>query len=117
MSLLATLLPILKERFPDMRMRSGSDAEADIVFPAAHPDVGNVEIYDEGEELTLIVERFVHVHLNSPDKTVAFLTDLFADKLVLWRLIGRLAAGWHPRGQKDAKSSLFVHRAVWSGPL
>jgi hypothetical protein len=54
------LIPRLKERFPDRPMKIGSPPEAIAVFAAAHPDVGDVQIFDDGSN-TKTLNRDSHL--------------------------------------------------------
>lgn len=99
-----------------------------VIFPAIHDDIGDVEIFDEGIELTLYLGRFTHTHFspvnyNRPvaryadelvEQIVRFLDRLFADQVEFWSR-GR-AGGWHMRGTQSF-AGLGAKRYVWSGPL
>ena len=99
-----------------------------MVFPAKHPDVGDVQIFDDGPEISLFAGNFTHGHFSNYDditedekeyaiaEDVAdFLDKLFSDHVVLWgshRGIG----GWRvlePESTRVPKE----HEYVWSGPI
>ena len=122
------LIPRLRERFPDRRVSFGEPPGPVAVFAAEHADVGDVEIFDDGGEVTLVTGRFTHGHFSDyvsgcveeaeqriVEDVVAFLEDLFADRIVLW---GSHAGGggWYGR---DAQPQWPVTGPlyVWSGPL
>lgn len=124
-----TLIPKLRRRFPDRQMRLGTPPSPCVVFPAIHPEVGDVEIYDDGDELTLVAGKFTHGHFSNyddalsnqekaeqiTDSVILFLDELFADRIVLWGS-HEGSGGWYKRGE----SSSFQQGArgyVWSGPL
>jgi hypothetical protein len=122
------LIPRLQERFADRPLKLGSPPGAIAVFAAAHPDVGDVQIFDDGSEVTLVAGHFTHGHFSdfdskSPDEAeanivddvVAFLERLFTDQVVLWGS-HRGSGGWYNR---DRAQSEFAKgpRYVWSGPL
>jgi len=122
------LIPRLRERFADRPMKLGAPPEAIAVFAAAHPDVGDVQIFDDGSEVTLVAGNFTHGHFsdfdsetteqaeeNIVENVIEFLDRLFADQVVLWGS-HRGSGGWYSR---DRDSSEFAKgpRYVWSGPL
>ena len=123
------LIPELQQRFPGRGLRVGSPPEACAVFPSAHPEVGDVVIQDDGTEVTVCLGNFTHSHFANYEDTltqeqkveqitadvVAFLEDLFADRVVLWGS-RRGAGGWRSRDD-EAKHSNYVVEYVWSGPL
>jgi hypothetical protein len=104
-----------------------------VVFAAAHPEVGDVEIYDDGDEVTVIIGKFTHEHFPSYDAALApaereervaehvvtFLEQLFADRVEIFG--GVRGGGWRPRGAKPRgriSKFLFGRKTyVWSGPL
>jgi hypothetical protein len=122
------LIPRLQERFPDRPMKLGAPPGPIAVFTAAHPDVGDVQVFDDGSEVILVAGNFTHGHFsdfdlkssdeaenNIVDDVIAFLDRLFADQVVLWGSHCG-SGGWHNRDQKRsefAKGPLYV----WSGPL
>ncbi|MBI3547093.1 MAG: hypothetical protein HY081_10985 [Gammaproteobacteria bacterium] len=128
MSILDVLIPALQERFPNRGMRIKQPGEADIVFPAAHPEFGDLIIYDEGEEITIMVGNFTHFHVGHETKSdaaveitkhaIKYLDDLFADRIVLWNGLLGFGLGHRPRDDRDKAGSTFFRRKfVWSGPL
>jgi hypothetical protein len=137
-----TLLPALREKFPESGMTCGSPPDPIAVFPAAHPEVGNVSIWDDGDEVIVVIGEITHghfgvyeddlsreqVHQAVTQNVVAFLEDLFADKVVLWHTRSGGAGGWdyadEPRKGAGAAGCLFAFRPkgrkvksfLWSGP-
>jgi hypothetical protein len=98
------------------------------VFAAQHPQVGDVEIFDDGSEATLVAGHFTHGHFsdfsskspaeaeqNVVDDIVDFLDRLFADQVVLWGS-HRSRGGWYNR-ENEKSGSVKGQRYVWSGPL
>jgi hypothetical protein len=99
--------------------------EAAVVFLAAHRDVGDIEIQDDGNELTVTVGKFTHTHFANYDEgisdseraerivndLVAFLEDVFADRVEFFGS-HRTGGGFRPRGAESG-SDLYV----WSGPI
>jgi hypothetical protein len=122
------LIPTLRHRFPVRHMRVGSPPAPCAVFPCIHLDVGDIQIYDDGDELTVVAGKFTHGHFSNydalsaeqkahqiTDDVVAFLDDLFADRIVLWGS-HEGSGGWHKR---EAASTLHksAKSYVWSGPM
>jgi hypothetical protein len=122
------LMPRLQERFPGRPLRFAAPPEPVAVFVAAHSEVGDIQIFDDGSEITLVAGHFTHGHFSDYDSksadeaeerivgdVVAFLERLFADRIVLWGS-HRGSGGWYDR---DRQPSPFVNGPlyVWSGPL
>ena len=124
------LIPMLKEHFPGRGLVINDRPDPCAVFPAVHPEVGAIEIYDDVDEITINAGHFTHGDFSNYDQNlsdeqkhneiandvISFLDDLFADRVVLW--------GSHSRGggwcYKDAEGSLPPNGErlyVWSGPL
>ena len=126
------LLPALQANFPNRGLRTGQPPDAIAVFPAAHPEVGDVNIYDDGNEAMVSVGQITHGHFGwtdanrteaemanaVTDEVVRFLTDLFADRIVLWKSSGG-AGGWWLVGHDNSLSIMdaddFTY--LWSGPV
>jgi hypothetical protein len=102
------LVPALKAAFPNSGMRIGAPPEPVAVFPAACPEVGDVQIYDDGDAATVVLENVTHHHANAYEtisageraqwvtaEVVAFLRALFDDRVFLWsRDQGKGGGGW-----------------------
>jgi hypothetical protein len=122
----------LRAEFPNRGLRIGESPEAIAVFPAAHPEVGDVSIYDDGNEAMVSVGQITHGHFgwedpNRPEADIAtsvtvevvrFLTDLFANRVLLWRSSGG-AGGWQTLGQNSSLSIMDGDAStyLWSGPV
>ena len=123
------LIPCLREKFPNRNIRFGTPPEPVAIFPAIHPDVGDVKIHDDGDELTLIAGNFTHGHFSNYDSSLMkaekeqeiveqileFLERLFDDQIVMFGS-HRGRGGWYDRGEaamNDANEPAYV----WSGPL
>ena len=117
--------------FPNRGLRLGEPPGPCAVFSAIHPEVGDIEISDDGDEVTVVVGHFTHKHFDNYDTglseaevaeriaqdVVSFLEDLFSDKIVLWGS-HRGTGGCYERDQKPPR--FFGRRRkkyVWSGPL
>jgi hypothetical protein len=128
-----SLIPKLRARFPAVAMRVEPDAQSLVVFPPQHPAVGDVAIQDDGDELTLYLGGFSHIHFSNDDDTlcaeekaediahqvVQFLAKLFADQIEFYGSAA-FAGGCRERGttKRSAVSKFLLGRSwVWSGPL
>lgn len=124
------LLPALRERFPERPFVEGPSPDVMAVFPAAHPEVGDLQILDEGYEATVIVGPHTHGHFNPynpqltarevaehvTDSVLRFLDNLFADRVLIWSNPGH-SGGWK-KAPSDTTSLPSAARAfVWSGPV
>jgi len=128
----AKLIPRLQERFPDRDGRFDFSSKPCAVFPAEHQDVGDLEIFDDGWELTVVAGKFTHGHFSNYEETLseeqkaekivedvsAFLEKLFTDQIILWGS-HRGGGGWRVRNA--AQESNFIQPTgafyVWSGSL
>ena len=99
-----------------------------MTFPAKHSDVGDVEIHDDGDEITLIAGNFTHGHFSNYDDipqeekekeiaedVVDFLSRLFADQVVLWGS-HQGGGGWRVILDDNDDSVTHHKEFVWSGP-
>jgi hypothetical protein len=123
------LIPKLQRDFPGRGLRGAARSSPCAVFPAIHPEVGDLEIYDDGDELTVVAGRFTHGHFSNyddglsleqkaeqiTDAVVSFLKAVFADEVVFYGS-HEAAGGWYQRGEQwDWKRN--EREYVWSGPL
>lgn len=100
-------------------------------FAASHPEVGEIWISDDGDEITVSVGKITHGHFGSyqPGLTeeeresaiaqdvVGFLSRLFRDEVFLFT--SRFMGGWKYRElitEKDPNSSRRTWYR-WSGPV
>src|SRR5271154_6378259 len=130
-----SLIPKLKEHFSNRGLRVEISPDARVMFPCVHPEVGDIEIRDDGDELTVYAGNFTHGHFSNYDEklskeqkaeqisedAVAFLKDVFEDQIVFWGS-HRGSGGWHQRGKpnKFFRTGIFgkpKKEYVWSGPL
>jgi hypothetical protein len=129
------LIPKLKEDFPNRGLRVETSPEVRAVFPCVHPEVGDIVIHDDGDELTIYAGNFTHGHFSNYDEklskeqkaekiaedVVEFLKNLFADQIVLWGSHSG-GGGWSKRGEPNKFYSTGIFKKarneyVWSGPL
>jgi hypothetical protein len=111
-------------------MRIGSATGESIVFLAAHPEVGDIEVQDDGDELTVTLGRFTHSHFANHDEgitdseradrivddLVLLLEDVFADRI---EFFGSHETGGGFRMRCGRRDTLEANKKlyVWSGPL
>jgi hypothetical protein len=97
MAIFDTLVPLLRARFPNRNIKIESGRPPRGIIPAAHPEVGDVELHDDGHEITAYIGHFTHSHFANYDdiptaekeKLISenvgyFLDQLFADRIVMW---------------------------------
>ena len=127
------LIPALKARFPTRPFGPGALPNSVAAFAAEHPAIGDVEITDDGTEVTVYVGEITHGHFNSyepslsetqlaqavSDEVLGFLADLFADRVLLWAAPGGGQGGWQHPFDGSAPSGIRpdADLFVWSGPL
>jgi len=134
---LEMLTPLLKERFGDRlqveRGRLSLPTEPALVIRAAHPDVGDVVISDNGDEVILSIGSISHEHFNPydpalskeaaaawlADRVATFLDHLLADRVLMWMALRGTAGEWRvvKEPPRRAPRSLLRRWFVWSGPL
>ncbi len=105
------LVPALEAAFPASGLRISSPPEPVAIFPAVCAEVGDVLIYDDGDEATVVIEKVTHHHTNPyntdmtpheravwvTNEVVAFLHALFDDRVLLWsRQQGKGGSGSQP---------------------
>ena len=138
MAIRETLVPLLVERFKDRGLQLGTSPDLIAVFPAAHPEVGDVRISEgNGGGADLAVGDVVRDHFFNPYEeerntseaaegiarnVVRFLQELFADRLLMWRSTDGRTRGWRERGDAGHTAPLVVddrayYTLIWSRPL
>jgi hypothetical protein len=127
--LCAVLIPKLQRRFADRGLRVSAPPSPCAVVPAAYPEFGDLQIYDDGDELTLVAGNFTHGHFSNYDEdlsvqqkaeaitdaVVQFLEQVFADEVVFWGS-HKAAGGWHKRGESSERQR-GAKEYSWSGPI
>ena len=120
------LIPKLQERFLDRGLQLGMAPGPCATFPGIHPGFGDIELYDDGDEITFCAGNFTHSHVTpmrpdlSPEQAVNdiveqvldLLDDVFADRIVFWGT-RHGGGGWYRRGASAKRENEYV----WSGPL
>lgn len=113
----------LQARFPDRGLRITDDTPPIMIFPAIHPDVGDIEVHDDDDEVTVFIGSITHGHFGNYDEglarlqrdqlivdaVIAQLELIFSEKTELYRT--SWGGGWGPRG--TGTGEVFV----WSGPV
>ena len=125
-----TVIAALREHFgSDVNLTPCSKEFAS--FDAKHPEVGNVVIEDDGNELIVSVGNITHGHFGSYDDgssageheaviaedLIGFLEDLFADKYLLFT--ATWGGGWFLLDDIPEKKLRSRYRRwfKWSGPI
>ncbi|TBR20672.1 hypothetical protein EPO15_12450 [bacterium] len=103
----AFLIPLLRGKYPNA-MYDHAEPGPIVSFPGP-PEVGDLEVWEEGDEATVAIGRLTHTHFNgfnsyprdpklSEDdvarkvagEVLEFLEAFFAGKLVVWKESGGL---------------------------
>ena len=93
------LIPAVQEAFPDKPFLFSSPPDPIIRLPSGLAEIGDLAIYDDGEEATVCITEITHGHFNPYDASLsqdqvdekvtedvlAFLRDLFSDRVLLYR--------------------------------
>ena len=128
------MLPELRARFPNRGLRVGESLNQIAVFPAAHGEVGDLEIWEDGDEATIYIGRITHGHFESDDRTLAavdsakcitdgvveFLEMLFADRVLIHKSRTDGSDGWEVFESEDfseARLKATDRTYLWSGPI
>ena len=86
--------------------------EHSITLRATHPQVGDLKVLDEGDELTVMVGP-AHAHFDGPEDTARFVSELLSDG---WEF------SWLGFRRRQPPAGLWWRllggkKYVWSGPL
>lgn len=121
----------LQEEFPDRTFVFGQAPGLVVTVPPDHPEIGAIEIYDEEDELTVVIGRFTHNHFGAYNYTgysddelvvelvedvISFLRDIFSDNVIFWGA-HRSSGGTYHRAGGPTESPIepWGPRYVWSG--
>jgi hypothetical protein len=126
------LIPAVKEAFPDKPFLFSAPPDPVIKLPLGFKEIGDLAIYDDGEEATVCITEITHGHFNPYDATlsqsqvdqmvtgdvIAFLRDLFSDHVLLYRTPNRGMGGWSIFSGAPNEDALVEGREyfLWSGP-
>ena len=131
------LLPELYAQFPEAGLEPGRDPEPVAVFPFEHEDVGDVQIWDEGNSASLAIGDLARGDFGPyassytaeerarriAEEIASFLERLFNDEVLIWATSddyeGRPTGGWEPiRGRLPLSNKRqHILRFLWSGPV
>jgi hypothetical protein len=124
------LLPALQLRFPNRGFRTEDAGNGIGVFPASHREVGDLSIFDDGDEATLFIGQITHLHIDSDaedtepetritNDVVKFLDELFSDRILIWKSLTRGGDGAMPIESASLFSGIDANDLtyVWSGPI
>jgi hypothetical protein len=112
--MLDLFITTLTEQLPTCVWYFGGDGSSTVVIPAVSESFGNIEILDEGEELTIYFGHFTHSHFSNPLVAVACLHDVFSDKLEFYGS-HKAGGGFSLRGSNPKGSATERDTQVWSG--
>ena len=59
------LIPRLAARFADRGFQPGGETNATGIFPAVNTQVGDLAIFDDGDEVTIYIGQMTHLHIDS----------------------------------------------------
>ena len=131
--LAAVLRLAITQRFPEIEVTMPPPPGAAIVIPAKHTEVGDISIWDDGSEATLVLGEITHGHFadytpnisaEEAERTISetlvqFLEALFDDRVLLWKQPSG-SGGWRmlpgsdlPHVRSDAGTQYYL----WSGPI
>ena len=126
------LIPAVKEAFPDKPFSFSSPPDPIIRLPSGFAEMGDLLIYDHGAEATIWITEITHGHFNPYDESlsqdqvdqkvtedvIAFLRDLFSDRVLLYRTPTRGMGGWFIFSGVPSEHALVEGREhfLWSGP-
>ena len=121
------LISRLLTRFADRGIRIHGANVA--IVPALHPEVGDLHVEVDDDEVTISVGELTHGHFTSISdgaaasvrdeevvgRVIAFLDAVFDDQVEFW--VSDQMGGWHPRGERPLVQWPHVRAYVWSGPV
>lgn len=126
------LIPALKTEFVGWEITFDVPPQPVATFPARQEAVGRVSIYDEGEEVTVEIEKITHGHFSQHDATlpddekakritkdvIDFLRALFSDRVVLFTAADKRYGGWKRLDLKEGPAGLSPsdRSFLWSRP-
>lgn len=126
------LIPMLQQRYTDKGVQINLSGNPIAVFPAKHPAVGGIEIYDDGDEATVYIGDITHTHFNPynheltqdeidqevSEEVIGFLEDIFADQILFWKSKHSGSGGWQHIDLRETSIGLDEEAEyfLWSGP-
>ncbi len=126
------LIPEIQKAFSGWEMKINPVENPIVRFPAVQKEVGDILIYDDGNEVTMYVEHITHSHFTSYDETItqeqreaivtedviSFLQALFADQVLLHTTPDNRRGGWMRLDRQDGSVALSPEERyyLWSKP-
>ncbi len=126
------LIPAVKEAFPDKPFVFSSPPDPVVTLPSGCAGIGDLMIYDDGEEATVCITEITHGHFNPYDANlsqdqvdqkvtedvIGFLRSLFSDHVLLYRTPSRGMGGWYVFEDAPNEDAIVEGREyfLWSGP-
>jgi len=122
----------IRNEFPSLVVSINED-EYLIVIEGPNQEVGDIEIEDDLDELIIVVGNFTHWHAGCYDESLSkdekekqitsevtdFLSDLFADKIVMWGSHKHGGGFYYPEYNENEQDAPLEHnevnKYVWSG--
>lgn len=138
MPLRDTLARELTERFAEHELRIGAPPDPLAEFPAIHQGIGNLTMRADDRSYSVAIEigtifgtDFTNydTHLDDRERAgrvtnevMRFLNELFADRLLFWRVEDGRGSAWRERGESGPIDPLVCdnrvyHTYLWSRPL
>ena len=126
------LFPALKEKFSNFYTLKEEMPNRMMRIKAVHPAVGDLLVYDDGDEATVLIEKITHGHFAPYDyeltdeerdsivteMVIEFLQELFRDEVLLFKTPSNSMGGWRRLrfndNPLDLKEDLEYY--LWSEP-
>jgi len=132
-----TLPPAIKAHFPGLQFESNNPPQPVVTIHSKYPEIGDVTIFDDRGEATLVIGNITHSHFDpcDPDlsqdqidqivteSVIGFLNDLFNDRVLFWVSSDGQSGGWRWLDGEAEVSQLekeFPEDGrfyLWSGPV
>lgn len=130
-----SLVPARKQRYPNVAFSFFDTPQPFARVASGHSDIGDLEIFDDGDEATVAITEITHSHFNPyknmPERdrdewvtnsVIEFLDALFGDRVLLYRTTDRRQGGWQLRDEKIDRSPPVPGTEqyecfVWSGAV
>ena len=122
----------IEKSFSGQEMKIDREKNPMITFPAAQKDVGDVFLQDDGNEITVFVEKITHGHFacyetnitehereaTITEDVINFLQALFSDKVLLFTTADKRSGGWATLAPDKDPMQLSANRTyyLWSKP-
>ena len=108
------LIKAMRSAFPDRGLIVDQTANGCLKFPAIHEAVGDILVFDDGDEFTIVFGNFTHSHVSCYDENltdeekktrligdlVETLSALFNDQIVMWGS-NQGSGGWYRRDSES----------------